>query len=247
MILSGFVILLFSSFEFAYAEDDLVKVTIVDPFVELHTGPGGGYPIFHIISRGAQVTVLRQRTDWIKIIDSNGKSGWVSRVQMENTELPGGEKLPLHESSQSDFVKRQWIAGAATGEFEDAPIFSLFGAYSFTENISAEASYGRSIGNVSSSTLLKLNLVMQPFPTATYSPYFTLGTGTIKVKPSAVLIALNRRENDFSQIGIGVQHYLNKRFIFRLEYNEYIIYSATNVKDENEDINEWKVGFAVFF
>ena len=137
--------------------------------------------------------------------------------------------------------------GATGGEFENAPIITLFTGYSFSENLAAEISFGQSVGNVSSSTILKANLLMQPFPEISYSPFFTMGVGNIKVTPSATLISSSRRDNSVAQVGIGIQHYINRRFIFRFEYSEYIVFSANNVKDENEEISEWKAGFAVFF
>jgi len=246
--LSGFFVLLVLMFGFAQAEDEPVaQVTIADPFVELHTGAGTGYPIFHIIDRGSRISILKQRTNWIKIRAANGEVGWVSRDQMQQTLLPSGEKLTITEANQTDFSRRQWILGAAGGDFENAPIISIFTGYSFTENLAAEISYGQSVGNVSGSTLLKANLMMQPFPEVAYSPFFTLGVGNIKVKPSATLISSGGRDNSVAQVGIGIQHYLNRRFIFRFDYSEYIVFSANNVKDENEEISEWKVGFAVFF
>jgi len=139
------------------------------------------------------------------------------------------------------------MLGATGGEFENAPIITLFTAYSFSENLAAEISFGQSVGNVSSSTILKANLLMQPFPEVSYSPFFTMGVGNIKVTPGATLTSSNRRDNSVAQVGIGIQHYINRRFIFRFEYSEYIVFSANNVKDENEEISEWKAGFAVFF
>ena len=244
----GLFVLLVLMFGFAQAEDEPVaQVTIADPFVELHTGAGTGYPIFHIVDRGSQISILKQRTNWIKIRAANGEVGWVSRDQMQQTLLPSGEKLTITEADQSDFRRRQWMLGATGGEFENAPIITLFTAYSFSENLAAEISFGQSVGNVSSSTLLKANLLMQPFPEISYSPFFTMGVGNIKVTPSATLISSNRRDNSVAQVGIGIQHYINRRFIFRFEYSEYIVFSANNVKDENEEISEWKAGFAVFF
>jgi hypothetical protein len=244
----GLFVLLVLMLGFAQAEDEPVaKVTIADPFVELHTGAGTGYPIFHIVDRGSQISILKQRTNWIKIRAANGEVGWVSRDQMQQTLLPSGEKLTITEADQSDFRRRQWMLGATGGEFENAPIITLFTAYSFSENLAAEISFGQSVGNVSSSTILKANLLMQAFPEVSYSPFFTLGVGNIKVTPSATLISSNRRDNSVAQVGIGIQHYINRRFIFRFEYSEYIVFSANNVKDKNEEISEWKAGFAVFF
>ena len=228
-------------------EPAIATVTIADPFVEMHTGAGSGYPIFHVVDRGSQISIIKQRTSWIKIQTVNGEVGWASRDQMQKTLLPSGEILTITEAGRDDFSRRRWILGAAGGGFEDAPIISIFSAYSFSENLAAEISYGQSVGNVSSSTLLKVNLMMQPFPEVSFSPFFTLGVGSIKVTPGATLIASNPSNSSVAQVGIGIQHYLNRRFIFRFDFSEYIVFSANNVRDENEVISEWKAGFAVFF
>ncbi len=248
LVLPGLFVLLVLLSSIAQAEEDpLLQVTIVDPFIELHTGPGTGYPIFHIVDRGSQISIIKQRTSWIKIRAANGEVGWVSRDQMQQTLLPSGENLTITEANQSDFSRRQWMLGVMGGDFGDAPVISIFTGYSFTTNLSAELSFSQSVGNVSSSTLLKANLLMQPFPEWSYSPYFTLGVGSIKVTPSSTLISSNPRDSSVAQVGIGIQHYLNRRFIFRLDYSEYLVFSANNVRDENEEISEWKLGFAVFF
>lgn len=241
------IILLALSFRVCAGADEEFPLTIADPYIEMHTGPGSGYPIFHVIDRGEQVIVLRQKTIWFKIRAENGKEGWASKQQMQQTLLPDGQKLHFKEIDQNAFINRQWEMGVTTGELGDAPVISVYGAYNFTENFSTELSLGQSVANVSSSTLLKMNLMMQPFPEWSYSPFFTLGLGRIEVNPNATLIEPEDKNNQVSQIGIGFKSYLSRRFILRFELNEYVIFSATNDKDENEDISEWKLGFAVFF
>ena len=61
------------------------------------------------------------------------------------------------------------------------------------------------------------------------------------------LVEPEDKTNQISQIGFGVRKYLSRRFMLRLELNEYVVFSANNDRDENEDISEWKLGFAVFF
>jgi len=65
-------------------EDSVAQVTIADPFVELHTGAGTGYPIFHIIDRGSQISILKQRTNWIKIRALNAQWGKINYYRGES-------------------------------------------------------------------------------------------------------------------------------------------------------------------
>ena len=41
------------------------RVTIAEPFIEIHTGPAAGYPIYHVIDRGTEVRIIRRKTDWL--------------------------------------------------------------------------------------------------------------------------------------------------------------------------------------
>jgi len=229
------------------ADDGFQRVTIADPFIELHTGAGAGYPIFHVIDRGTQVKILRRRTDWFEIETDAGLSGWASRDQMQQTLLPSGEKLVIKELTEDDFSRRRWVLGVSAGQLKSAPVFTVFTAYSLTKNMAAEIAYGHSVGNASSSTYLKTNLVMQPLPDLTYSPFLTLGFGKIKVSPGATLIVPGDQDGSFSQVGIGIQRYISRSFMLRIEANEYVIYSSSSISDTNEVVSEWKIGFAVFF
>jgi len=179
-------------------DDAPYRVTVADPFVELHTGPSAGYPIFHIVDRGIEISIIRRKTNWFKIETSDGKTGWVSRDQMRQTLQSSGQPFEVVELDESDFAKRKWVFGVTGGEFDSAPVFTLFSGYSFSENLVAEVHFGQSVGTVSSSRLLKGNLVMQPLPDLKYSPYLTLGLGKIEVTPSSTLLASNELESVYS-------------------------------------------------
>jgi hypothetical protein len=223
------------------------RVKIADPFIELHTGPSAGYPIFHVVERGVEVRIIRRKTRWFKLETDDGKTGWASREQMRQTLLPSGEQFKLVDLGVEDFAQRKWIVGVTGGEFDSTPVFTFFSGYSFTENLAGEVHIGQSIGRRSSSQFIKGNLVMQPVPDLRFSPYLTLGLGKIEVSPSSTLIAANDDTSTMAQFGLGLQTYISRSFLFRLEVNEYVIFSTTSTTNNNEEVEEWKFGFAVFF
>jgi hypothetical protein len=228
-------------------DDSRFMVTIADPFIEMHTGPGDGYPIFYVVDRGARVRIIRSKTDWFRIETDDGVSGWASREQMRQTLLPAGEAFKLVDQDETDFEQRDWVFGMTAGEFSSAPTFTLFGSYLLTENLAAEIHLSQSIGTSSSSRMITGNLLLQPMPNLTWSPYLALGLGEIEVKPSSTLIASDDETNSLVQAGIGVQRFISRSFMFRFELNQYVILSADSTRNENEVINEWKIGFAVFY
>lgn len=228
-------------------DEEGYRVKIAEPFIELHTGPAAGYPVFHVIDRGTEVRIVRRKTNWFKIITEDGKEGWASRNQIHQTLLPSGEQFKAVESDQDDFTNRRWVMGVTGGELDSTPVISLFAGYAFTENLSAELHIGQSTGDVSDSKFVKANLVMQPLPDWRFSPYMTLGVGRIDVDPGSTLISQDDDTNTFAQYGVGLQTYISRSFLARVEVNEYVIFSSTATHDDNEVINEWKFGFAVFF
>ena len=232
----------------AYADDNYLSVKVVDPFIELHTGPGRGYPIFYIAERGAIVEALKKRTDWIKVRINKGtpreKQGWVSIAQMARTLGPDGMPLALAYPDFDAYQKRKWEGGLMTGSFGGADIVSAYGAFQFTRNISIELEGSQYFGSFSNGEVLTASLVEQPFPQWRLSPFFTLGGGKIFTEPKSTLVQTQNRNDGLVDVGIGVRYYLTRRFLLRAQYKNYVV--LTN-QATNQNIEEWKIGFSVFF
>ncbi len=219
-------------------------VQVYDPYIEMHTGDGRGFPIFHVIDRNEWIEILLQRTDWFKVRTENGVEGWVARGQMLQTLNPDGAKVEIKEASQEDYINRKWENGILGGDFGGAYIITAYTGYHLTENISTEVSLSQVLGNLSSSVMLAFHLVHEPFPEWTVSPFFTLGTGIIDTTPrSSLALARDSRDN-LTHWGLGARMHLTKRFLVRLNYNNYVVYTSRN---NNEEFTEWKAGFAFFF
>jgi hypothetical protein len=238
---------LFTSTGWAESSENEQQVGIADPYIELHTGPGSSYPIFYVIERGEWVTVIKRKTDWFKLRTAKGKEGWAAREQMEQTLSPTGEKVEFVDATQSDFEKRRWEIGATGGQLGEAAQLSIYGGYAFSNNLSGELTVAESLGNISSSLSIKGSLLAQPFPEWRFSPFFSLGTGYMETRPRSTLVAPRDTSNQFSHVGLGLRTHITRRFIFRLEVNEVVIFSASNERDSNEEFTEWKAGFGVFF
>jgi len=226
------------------AEEAYPEVKVADPYIELHTGPGGGYPIFHVVERGEFVEVIKRKTDWFKVRTAKGTTGWVERGQMERTLTAEGEATQFAEAALGDFSSRRWEAGLLGGDFNGAPVMTFYGGYAFNANLSAELSLAQALGEFASSTLLNLNLVSQPFPEWRFSPFFTLGAGDIATRPRVTLVRAEDSNDATAHVGLGLRVYLSRRFILRAEYKSYVAFSSD---DDNEEFEEWQAGFAFFF
>jgi uncharacterized protein YgiM (DUF1202 family) len=228
----------------AGAERPPREVVIDDPYIELHTGPGRGYPVFFVAERGEQIALLKRRTEWFKVRITRGEEGWVHFEQLTTTLNLDGEPFDLPAVGFSDYAARRWEVGALYGDFGGANIISTYGALSFTPNLSGEVWVSQALGRFSDSTLITANIVHLMYPEWRTSPYFTLGAGTIKTEPKATLVATVDREDSLAQVGVGVRTYLTRSFVFRAEYKAHVVFTS---RDDNEEVREWKAGFSFFF
>lgn len=229
------------------ADEAMQRVKITDPFIDLRTGPGDGYPVFHVIERGEWLDVVLRRTSWLKVRTEKGLLGWISVDQMETTLTPTGKTVIFTRSTEEDYKQRNWEIGVLGGDFGGAAMFSVYGARYINRGLAAELGYVEAIGSASSSQLIKVGLLMQPFADWRVSPYFYLGTGIISVAPNATITIPKNKDNQFSNIGIGIRGYISRKTIARLEYGDYVLFSADEDTDQNIGIKEWKLGLAVFF
>jgi uncharacterized protein YgiM (DUF1202 family) len=223
---------------------DVLSVSIEDPYIELHSGPGRGYPIFYVAERGEQVEVLKRRTSWFKIRIPRGAEGWVSEEQLARTFQLNGAPTDIPTFSLEDYAERRWEVGAMYGDFGGANVVSTYGAFSMTENLSVELWLSDVLGRFSNSQILNANIVHMLFPEWRVSPFFTLGTGVIHTEPKGTIVATADRTDNLAHVGVGVRTYLTHRLLFRAEYKTYVVFTS---RDDNEEVSEWKAGFSFFF
>ena len=228
----------------AEAADEYRTVSVADPYLELRTGPGRGYPRFHVVDRGETVEMIVRKTDWFKVRAPNGKEGWVDRDQMELTLQPGGREIKFAQADREDFTDARWEAGVMAGDFGGANVISLYGGYSLNPNVSIEVWGSQILGNFSNGWMGSVNLTHETWPDWRISPFFTMGTGLIHTEPKSTIIQGEDRTDQIAHVGVGFRFYASRRFILRAEYKSYVVFTS---RDENEEVEEWKAGFAFFF
>jgi SH3 domain-containing protein len=228
----------------ASAEREHREVTIADPFIELHTGPGKGYPVFFVAERGEHIALLMRRTEWFKVQVARGQEGWVHFEQLATTLDDDGEAFDLPALGFDDYTARRWEVGTLYGDFGGANVIGMYGSRTVTPNLSGEIWVSQALGRFSDSTMVTLNIVHLMYPDWRASPYFTLGGGVIKTQPKATLVATTDRTDNVALAGAGVRMYLTRRFVFRAEYKTHVVFTS---RDDNEEVQEWKAGFSFFF
>ncbi len=220
------------------------EVLVAEPYLELRTGPGRGYPVTQVVPRGQTVTVLKRRTDWFKVRDARGREGWAHRDRLAATFTPQGRPMPAAAPGRDEFEEHRREAGLLAGDFEGANVISGYASYAFNPQLAAELRFSQLLGNASDGQLLAAGLTHVFRPDWRVQPFVSIGAGMIRIQPKATLVQAPDRSDELAFVGAGVKVYLSRQFIFRAEYNKYVVFTD---RDENEEPTEWKLGFAFFF
>lgn len=221
------------------------KVVVSDPYLELRTGPGRGFPIYYVAAQGDRIQVLKRKTDWfkIKVTDPRLKQGWVHIRQMQSTLDLDGNTLDFPIAGLSDFSKRRWEVGITGGSFGGASMIGGQLGFALTPNITASLTANHILGNFSDGLMGTANIVMYPFPTWRLSPFFEIGSGILQVRPHTTIVRTDDRTDEVVHVGAGANLYITRRFVARFEFRRHTVLTS---RDDNEEINEWKAGFSVF-
>ena len=226
------------------AQEKLLQVFISEPYLELSTGPGRGYPVFHVVEREQSVDVLFRRTDWFKVRDEQGVEGWARARDMRRTKLADGSPFVFHLGDMAGFTSHDWEIGIGFGDYGGADLIGLYGSRSLTDNMKIDLSVSQFLGNASTGWKAELGLQHVLFPEYRFSPFLTLGTGYVETFPRATIVNALDRQDQTAYVGAGARFYLTRRFFIRADYRWHTIFTS---RDDNEELEEWKVLIACFF
>jgi len=223
---------------------EYLQVFVVSPYLELHTGPGRGYPVFDVVDRDGSVDVLAHYTEWFKVRTERDVVGWVSERDMAHTVLADGSAFTFERGDRAGFTSHRFEMGMFAGEYGGATLISAYSSFSFNSQLALELSVGQFLGNASNGVVGDIGLTHVFLPEWRWSPFVMLGTGIVHTEPKATLVQPLNRTEQTAYVGGGVRYYLTRRFFLRAEYKNHIVFTKLN---SNEEVDEWKLGFAFFY
>ncbi len=223
---------------------ELLQLFVTTPYLELHTGPGRGYPVAQVVGRGESVDVIMRRTEWFKLRTERGIEGWANERDLMQTQLADGTLFTFNRGDRAGFTSHRWEGGIMTGDYAGATVISAFGARSLNDNLKVELMVSQYLGNISDGYLVDLGLNHVILPEWRLSPFLMLGTGWEKVQPKATLANPTDSTNQTAYAGVGARFYLTRRFFLRGDYRYHVVFTS---RDTNEVKDEWKLGFAFFY
>src|SRR5208283_5437170 len=111
------------------------QVFVMQPYLELHTGPGRGYPVTQVVGRGESVEVLLRRTEWFKVRTERGVEGWASGREMLLTQQADGTAFTYNLGDRAGFAAHHWETGIMAGNYAGASMVTFYQALSLTEHL----------------------------------------------------------------------------------------------------------------
>jgi len=220
------------------------SLKITDPYLELHTGPGRGYPIFFVVARDELVDVQLRFTDWYKVRTVGGQEGWVHRRQLVSTLTAAGATKSFRELALDDYLQRKVEFGGAWGQFKAEPMLKFWVAYKFSEALGVEATLGQVQGVFSGTSFWHVNLQTEPWADQRISPFFAIGVGNFRNFPNSSLVAAVPTTAQLANASVGVRYHLSERFMLRADYS---IYTAFLNETRSGEYRAFTGGLSFFF
>jgi uncharacterized protein YraI len=230
------------SVSLVHAKEQLLEVVVAEPYLEMHSGPGRGYPVVYVVGRDEIVTVLYSRTDWYKVRAPRGQEGWARRSELALTKLTSGEPAPI--PPYPDFATHRWEIGVGYGVFNHQNLVTTWGDFGLTDSLDAEFVLQQAFGTIDNRYMASLGLRHTFIPEwRWFSPTAGLGTGyqyiDDKVPPKPL-----QTGNQVAYVSLGARGFITRRFMWRADWRKYVVFTNQN---HNEEPEEWKLGLAVFF
>ena len=220
------------------------SLTVADPYLEMRTGPGRGYPVFFVVERGQAVAIELRHTDWFKVRAVGGQLGWVHRKQLETTLTAAGSSKTFRDIALDDYLARRLQMGAAIGRFRSEPMLKLWTSYKLSDTLTAEATLGQVQGVFSGTNFWHVALQSEPWSDQRLSPFFGVGVGQFKNFPNQSLVGATVTDAKLAHAIVGARYYLTERFVLRADW---AIYTAFVSDQRSTEYRAVTAGVSFFF
>jgi hypothetical protein len=226
----------------AHAKEVYLELVVTRPYLEMHTGPGRGFPVFYVVGRGETLTVLYSRTDWYRVRAPRGEEGWVRRDDLASTTLESGAPAPI--PPYPDFSAHRWEIGAGYGVYNRENLVTAYLDFGFTDALDAELVVQQAFGTLDNREIVTIGLRNTVVPEwKWFSPTIGIGTGYQRISDKVPPAPLES-SNQLAYASLGARGFITRRFMWRFDWRAYVVFNQLN---KSEVLEEWKFGLAVFF
>jgi len=222
-----------------------VQLSVIDSYLELHSGPGRGYPIFHVMEQGETVYVHRRRTNWFYVSDRRQRQGWVKQEGLARTLAPTGRPAALPETKHGDFLAQQYRVGFTLGQQGNAETATVMGGYRLLSFAGIEGEYGQIFGKEIDGTTYGVSVIFEPIKDWSFTPFLSKGIGWQKwqSKTKQSVGTNDTFNSNYEYTGIGINYYIGFSFFVRGEFRNVYLRGD----EDTRTLSAWRLGFSSFF
>ncbi|OUR66267.1 hypothetical protein A9Q73_07410, partial [Bermanella sp. 47_1433_sub80_T6] len=191
-----------------------VELSVIDTYLELHTGPGRGYPIFHVIEQGQSVKVLRRRSNWFYVSDRRNTQGWVKQESLARTLAPTGMPAALPDIQHGDFLAQQGRIGFSVGQLGTSYTANVTAGYRLLSFAGIEVEYGQIFKDLEDGSSVGATVIIEPIKSWSFTPFISKGIAWQdwkKKKKSSV--GGNSFSSNSEFTGAGINYYIGFNFV----------------------------------
>lgn len=219
-------------------------LTVSEAFVELHTGPGRGYPVFHVVARGEPVQLLHTQTSWVRVRTATGVEGWAARHTLQGTLAAAGWRPGGLRAWADAWLLGRVEAGAAWGRFQRQPMLELGLRWRLAETIAVDAAAGQVQGLYSGTDYWRVGLALDPLADAALAPVFGVGVGRFRNVPNASLVEQGTTHAHLAHASVGLRWRFGSRYLLRASWQHHV---ALLSDERSREYRAASVGLAFSF
>jgi uncharacterized protein YgiM (DUF1202 family) len=220
------------------------QALVVEPFLEIHTGPAKSYPIFYIAEKGETLFLMKRRVDWYKIRLTNGREGWAHQWEIEKTLQTSGYQQGFSEKLYKRWIAQKMEAGWGAGTFGGDQALYVRMNYHFTDALAVEGNIEFLAGDLGDTQLYHGGVVMTPWKMRWLWFSGTLGGGLVHVNPTSLLVNATTGTFPSAFAGIGFTTPIFRNLLVRGDFRNFTLFMSPK---QTREFQEYSMGLSFSF
>ncbi|MEK6750430.1 MAG: SH3 domain-containing protein [Pseudomonadota bacterium] len=218
-------------------------VTIEQAYVDLHTGPGAGYPVYTVVERGGRVVVLAEQGDWYKVQSERRQVGWLANTALAQARVSATPRVTFAAAEQVYHASRSYVLGVTSGKFGRDLMYGLSGSYHIVKGLHIDTSLAQSAGMYSMSNYYSAGLQWYLWSERRFSPGVFVMGGKLSGVQHATIYPVREVQADFVSTGLSMRVRLTDRFFLRTGAGMFSLQQFDNTLP---NFWEWQIGVQTY-
>lgn len=219
------------------------KLGVTNAFIDLRTGAGVGFPVFHSVNRGGSVTLLKQKANWYKVQAKRGITGWVQADKLAQGTQHLQSRQPFSRVNSLRQNSRNIALETAFGIIGDDPMYGIAMQWRPWRCCGVEARMNKVMGSYTDARLLTAGLYAEKMLWTKWHFLLALSMGEMSGTPRQTLVNQSVITNSLRTLGLGAKYRVAQRLNVLLGWRLH----QTDIQTGDSQLNELYTGVQVYF